>query len=198
MYHEHDTEYTQVSWMKQVCAFSFETVTILHDHPKSKYFVSLITLWDKSRDCSTHSKNAVEVGVRLLISTSSKQKRSCWKNGSQIDNLTIVYGNIWPSSSSSLHIWNQGPIVTWYIGNWELGSKYIGNWKIRVGYLQAKFKVKKEMLAFCFRSQRSILQILTLLVDTNCPTKNWISPDCASGKRPFLRRKLLACGFRDV
>ena len=37
-----------------------------------------------------------------------------------------------PSSSSSLYIWNQGSIVTWYIGNWELGSKYIGNWKIRV------------------------------------------------------------------
>ena len=22
-------------------------------------------------------------------------------------------------------------LVTWYVGNWELGSKYIGNWKIR-------------------------------------------------------------------
>jgi len=29
----------------------------------------------------------------------------------------------YPSSSSSLYIWNQGWIVTWYIGNWELSSK---------------------------------------------------------------------------
>ena len=27
-----------------------------------------------------------------------------------------------------------GGLVTWYIGNWELGSKYKGNWKIRERY----------------------------------------------------------------
>ena len=40
---------------------------------------------------------------------------------------------MWPSSSSSLYIWNQGPILTWYIGNWEPKVPNIfGNWKMRV------------------------------------------------------------------
>ena len=34
-----------------------------------------------------------------------------------------------------------GGLVTWYIGNWELGSKYIGNWKIRAGWLFFCFQV---------------------------------------------------------
>ena len=36
----------------------------------------------------------------------------------------IHYDSLYiPSSSSSLYIWNQGLIVTWYIGNWEQQGK---------------------------------------------------------------------------
>jgi len=29
-------------------------------------------------------------------------------------------------------IWNLGPILTWYIGNWEPKVANIGNWQMRV------------------------------------------------------------------
>ena len=69
----------------------------------------------------------------------SKQSHIWYQSGSKYWCFTRVWRldsgpNLqpWVSSQLILYIWNQGSIVTWYIANWELGSKYIRNWKVKV------------------------------------------------------------------
>ena len=62
-------------------------------------------------------------------STNLKQGR-LWRSPWHFGHEPVFHGIVIPSSSS-LYSWNQGSVVTWYIGNWELGSRYIGNWKIQ-------------------------------------------------------------------
>ena len=49
----------------------------------------------------------------------------------------LVTPNIFPHLPVP-YIFGTRGLVTWYIGNWELGSKYTGNWKIRVLILAQK------------------------------------------------------------
>ena len=55
-----------------------------------------------------------------------------------------------------------GGLVTWYIGNWELGSEYIGNWKIRVYY-------QPKLHALLFSGNPPLIAIHLLLI--------WSSPN---------------------
>ena len=50
-----------------------------------------------------------------------------------------------PSSSSSLYIFATRGLVTWYIGNWEVGSKDIRNWKMRV-YFTSVLNILRRFL----------------------------------------------------
>ena len=83
--------------------------------------------WKHQSDPTKNGSNQ----PRKRLETSWKHRQAiAWLPGWQkvdIKNGKTIKGCLpFPSSSSSLHVY------TWYIDNWEFGSKYIGNWKIRV------------------------------------------------------------------